>query len=158
MRKSVILHNAQYGKNPEITLQENPPATFIIIPTDEWWLQLPPWPSLPPAGEKLLVWSTSQPGTEEFCYVGMMERAFKIRFYEHTSNFNHRDNGDHPNLHTSPSKKVWDFKDQRPHYTVTWKMLRRGNSYRPGQKSCVLSLSEKLEILKHSSDHRLLNT
>ena len=102
--------------------------------------------------------ATLRAGTEEFHYVGMTERAFKKRFYEHTSTFNHRGNGDNPDRHTSLSRKVWDFKDRKLLYTLTWKILRRGYSFRPGQKSCDLCLSEKLEILKRSSDNRLLNT
>ena len=101
--------------------------------------------------------ATLRAGKEEFSYVGMTERTFKKRFYEHTSTFNHRGNGDNSERHTSLSKKVWEFKDRKLNYTLTWKILRRGSSYRPGQKSCDLCLSEKLEILKRSSDHRLLN-
>jgi hypothetical protein len=53
---------------------------------------------------------------------------------------------------------VWELKDRGLSYTLNWKILRRGLAYRPGQKSCDLCLSEKLEILKRSSDRRHLNT
>ena len=87
----------------------------------------------------------------------MTERTFKKRYYEHTSTFNHRGNGVNVDRQTYLSKKVWELKDRGLSYTLNWKILRRGHAYRPGQKSCDLCLSEKLEILKRSSDRRLLN-
>ena len=102
--------------------------------------------------------ATLRADQKEFNYIGMTERTFKKRYYEHTSTFNHRGNGVNMDRQTSLSKKVWELKDRGLSYTLNWKILRRGHAYRPGQKSCDLCLSEKLEILKRSSDRRLLNT
>ena len=41
-----------------------------------------------------------------FNYIGMTERTFKKRYYEHTSTFNHRGNGVNMDRQTSLSKKV----------------------------------------------------
>ena len=79
---------------------------------------------------------------------------FKNRYNGHTSSFRN----DRYKTATKLSEMVWDLKDQGQDYNITWGIIRRGQPYRVGQSSCDLCTSEKLEILKRSSDPNSLNS
>ena len=76
-------------------------------------------------------------------YVGMSERPFKTRLYEHTTTFNRK-----PKDGTALSKYIWELKDQGLEPTVKWKILRKPQPYRCGTGVCDLCTSEKLQILR----------
>ena len=71
-------------------------------------------------------------------YVGMSERPFKTRLYEHTTTFNRK-----PKDGTALSKYIWELKDQGLEPTVKWKILRKPQPYRCGTGVCDLCTSEK---------------
>eukprot|EP00116_Pleurobrachia_bachei_P010015 sb/3470277/ len=91
---------------------------------------------------------------EEWIYIGMTGGTFKQRYNQHMSDFrlpHHRNT-------TKLSEKVWELKGQGRDYQIKWKVIRKGHTYKPGQRSCDLCVSEKLEILKMVGDARLLNS
>ena len=90
----------------------------------------------------------------EHHYIGMTEGTFKARFNSHNSSFRHQ----HRRGETKLSEKVWSLKDQGLSHNIKWSIMRRGQPYKVGRNSCDLCTSEKLEILKNSSDPRLLNS
>ena len=91
---------------------------------------------------------------EEWIYIGMTGGTFKQRFNQHMSDFRlpHHKNT------TKLSEKVWELKNQGRDFQIKWKVIRKGHIYKPGQRSCDLCVSEKLEILKLVRDNRLLNS
>ena len=75
-------------------------------------------------------------------YVGMTERPFKTRLYEHTTTFNKK-----PKDGTALSKYIWELKDQNIAPQVTWEILKKAHPYKCGSGRCDLCTSEKLQIL-----------
>ena len=98
--------------------------------------------------------ATLRADNKSYSYVGMTEGPFKQRFNGHTSSFRH----ERFKSATKLSEMVWSLKDQGIDYDISWSIIRRGHAYRPGLTSCDLCTSEKLEILRHSSDPHLLNS
>ena len=64
--------------------------------------------------------------------------TFKVRFYEHTQDFNHQSRDG-----TSLSHYVWKLKDNNTPYRISWQIITRSPSVNPTNKSCSLCLKEK---------------
>ena len=97
--------------------------------------------------------TVSSPSTsEEWFYIGLTANTFKTRYNQHTHSFRHKtDTG------TELSKKVWELKDKGLQHKITWKVITRGQPYRPGQRFCDLCATEKLAIIRNSNNKRMLN-
>ena len=93
-------------------------------------------------------------GGAEHQYIGMTEGPFKTRFNSHNSSFRH----EHRRGETKLSEKVWSLKEEGRDYSMKWSIIGRGIPYSVGRNSCDLCTSEKLEILRNSSNPRLLNS
>ena len=86
------------------------------------------------------------PDKPDMKYVGLTERSFKTRLYEHNHSIKHRAKPG-GNDGTTLSKYVWDCKDNGVTPAISWKVLRRASPYQCGTRSCDLCTSEKLQIL-----------
>ena len=75
-------------------------------------------------------------------YTGLTARTFKVRFYEHTQDFNHQSRDG-----TSLSHYVWKLKDNNTPYRISWQIITRSPSFNPTKKSCSLCLKEKYCIM-----------
>ena len=95
--------------------------------------------------------TVSSPSTsEEWFYIGLTANTFKTRYNQHNHSFRHK-------ADTELSRKVWELKDKGLEYKLSWKVIKRGNPYKPGQRFCDLCAAEKLEIIKCSGDPQMLN-
>ena len=76
-------------------------------------------------------------------YVGIVEKDFKSRYYNHKTSFN---NSTKRNA-TALSAKYHDAIDNKETPTVRWAVLHKSTPYRCGSRKCDLCLTEKLAIL-----------
>lgn len=86
----------------------------------------------------------TEKGTK-FTYIGLTEHEFKKRWYNHCQSFKHQKY----ETSTELSKLIWKLKNDNTKYTITWKILTKCQSYKPGSKSCNLCNTEKLYIIKN---------
>ena len=70
---------------------------------------------------------------------------FKERYYRHRTNFNNPDY----RTDTTLSKYVWKLKEDRREYSIKWRIIDRGKTYRPGSGRCNLCLKEKFWLIFH---------
>ena len=97
--------------------------------------------------------------TETKIYIGSTERAFKDRYYNHRQDFKNVKR----RHSTSLSDFIWTQKlkdnanENENEINIKWSILKKCAKYKPGSKKCDLCLSEKLEILRCSSDINVLN-
>ena len=108
-----------------------------------------------PLSKKCLSKNIVYKATEESSninYVGMTCTDFKTRLANHTYSFK-----THAKRNaTTLAQYVWD-KKLNPRPTIKWKILKQCTPYSPGQKSCDVCITEKLEILIHSKDPKNIN-
>ena len=76
-------------------------------------------------------------------YVGLSERKFKERHKEHIRSFEIRKLKNSTTL----SKKIWDLKERRLPFELTWKILKKAKPYQSGDAHCQLCLTEICIIL-----------
>ena len=76
-------------------------------------------------------------------YVGMTENSFKTRYTQHKSSIKHTKNRNQTEL----SSLLWLLADKRTDYKLTWDIIDRARTYRPGKRTCNLCMSEKFHIL-----------
>ena len=76
-------------------------------------------------------------------YVGLTENSFKTRFTNHKASFNHPSK----RLNTELSKYVWQLKDTKTNFQITWKILKQAAPYNPASNRCNLCLWEKYFII-----------
>ena len=81
---------------------------------------------------------------EVFPYIGITEPPFKVRLGNHTKSFNH----EKYRHNTELSKKVWELKEKKIDFKISWHLIQHAISYRGGGKTCDLCTSEKLHIIK----------
>ena len=76
-------------------------------------------------------------------YIGLTEKTFKDRFYKHKNSFKceSKCNG------TELSNFVQDNKHDNTETNLVWNILDKARSYKPETKSCLLCLTEKLNLL-----------
>ena len=56
------------------------------------------------------------------------------------------------------SSHIWDFKDRGSTYTISWKILDRGNPFTSLTKSCMLCTVEKFYIIVEKPEITSLNS
>lgn len=76
-------------------------------------------------------------------YVGLTENSFKTRFTNHKASFNHPSK----KLNTELSKHIWQLKDAKINFQITWKILKQAAPYNPASNRCNLCLYEKYFII-----------
>ena len=82
----------------------------------------------------------------------MTETSFKVRFGNHTKDFNHKKYIKSTEL----SKYIWLLKDNNITPQFTWEMIAQVYA-NTRVNFCVLCLTEKLKIIDVFDDPRLLN-
>ena len=70
---------------------------------------------------------------------------FKERYYRHRTSFNNEDY----RTDTTLSKYVWKLKEEGRRYSIKWRIIDRGKTYRPGSGRCHLCLKEKYWLIFH---------
>ena len=76
-------------------------------------------------------------------YTGLTRNTFKKRFNGHNYTFNHRNA---PNS-TTLSSHVWNLKDERKKYDLSWNLVDRAPDFNPVTRKCRLCLKEKYYII-----------
>ena len=84
---------------------------------------------------------TTEQGSES--YVGLTDTDFKSRFANHKQSFRNETYSNQTEL----SKHVWQLKNAKVDYTITWKILDRAQSYSNATKRCKLCTLEKFYII-----------
>ena len=79
----------------------------------------------------------------EQSYIGMTECSFKTRYTQHKSSFKHSKHRNQAEL----ANHIWSLKDKNVSYKLSWKIIDRAQSYKPGKVTCNLCLCEKYHIL-----------
>ena len=85
---------------------------------------------------------TREDNNKEEYYTGLTARPFKVRYYEHRSDFNNEEREG-----TCLSNYIWELKKKNVPYRITWKILGRSRSFNPSTKACNLCLKEKYFIM-----------
>ena len=70
---------------------------------------------------------------------------FKERYYRHRTSFNNEDY----RTDTTLSKYVWKLKEEGRRYSIKWRIIDRGKTYRPESGRCHLCLKEKYWLIFH---------
>ena len=83
----------------------------------------------------------SQESTET--YVGLTSNEFKTRWRNHKISFNKESRKNETEL----SKHIWQLKDRKQEYDITWKILAKAKAYSNQTKRCHLCIAEKYFIL-----------
>ena len=83
----------------------------------------------------------SQESTET--YVGLTSNEFKTRWRNHKISFNKESRKNETEL----SKHIWQLKDRKQEYDITWKILAKAKAYSNQTKRCNLCIAEKYFIL-----------
>ena len=76
-------------------------------------------------------------------YVGLTTTEFKTRWRNHQMSFTHESKRHNTEL----SKHIWQLKDQKKDFTISWKILTKAISYINLTKQCNLYSTEKFYIL-----------
>ena len=76
-------------------------------------------------------------------YIGSTEGTFKQRMYAHRSDMRNEKGKNRTTL----TRYMWDKKERGVSTDIEWKIIRKCNKYKCGNKKCDVCLSEKLEIL-----------
>ena len=76
-------------------------------------------------------------------YVGLTATEFKTRWRNHQMSFKSESKKNDTEL----SKHLWQLKDQKKDFAISWKILAKANSYSNLTKRCNLCSTEKFYIL-----------
>ena len=76
-------------------------------------------------------------------HIGICETSFKTRFNNHKSSFNIEEKKNTTEL----SKYVWELKNKKSDFQITWSILKRASAYSNRTKKCQLCLWEKYFII-----------
>ena len=85
-------------------------------------------------------------------YFGLAKTSFKARFANHNKDFNH----EQYKKNTQLSKYIWLLKEDKITSRIRWSIVEKVYG---GTKInfCPLCLAEKLHLIEHFNDNRLLN-
>ena len=86
---------------------------------------------------------TTEDSKSDQTYVGLTETSFKTRFANHKSSFNDPSK----RLSTELSKHVWNLKEAKLKFRITWKILKQTTPFSPVSNRCNLCLWEKYFII-----------
>ena len=84
-------------------------------------------------------------------YVGSTEN-FKKRYSAHKSSFRN----ENTKISTTLSSYVWEA-GLNPEPKIKWSIIQKASSYRKGNRTCDLCITEKLHISKYFNDPNHLN-
>ena len=76
-------------------------------------------------------------------YIGLTANEFKTRWRNHKTSFNNEKKKNDTEL----SKYVWQLKDRKQKYDITWKIVARAKAYSNQTKRCNLCITEKHVII-----------
>ena len=76
-------------------------------------------------------------------YVGLCSTTFKDRFHNHTTSFKYKDKANSTML----SSHIWDLKNKKIDFEITWKILERAKHFSPVTGLCNLCTKEKYFII-----------
>ena len=76
-------------------------------------------------------------------YVGLTENSFKTRFTNHKASFTNPSK----RFNTELSKHIWQLKDTKTVFKISWKILKHATPYNPASNRCNLCLWEKYFII-----------
>ena len=76
----------------------------------------------------------------------------KVRFANHNKDFNH----EHHKKSTELSKYIWSLKEDQITSTIRWSIVEKVY-HRTKINFCPLCLAEKLNLIEHFNENRLLN-
>ena len=76
-------------------------------------------------------------------YIGICETSFKTRYNNHKSSFAIEEKKNTTEL----SKYIWELKNKKSEFHITWSILTRANAYCNRTKRCQLCLWEKYFII-----------
>ena len=68
-------------------------------------------------------------------YVGITSNTFKARLATHKQSFNNRNTNQ-----TTLSKHIWELKDKKINYDITYKFIGRGQPYKLKTDKCLFCL------------------
>lgn len=85
-------------------------------------------------------------------YVGLTATEFKTRWRNHQMSFRHESKKNDTEL----SKHLWQLKDQKKNFAISWKILAKAKPYSNLTKRCNLCNTEKFYIL-YKPDMATLN-
>ena len=91
--------------------------------------------------------ATIKHGDEEKCYFGLTGGTFKDRYRNHVKSFKH----EKYHKETQLSKYVWDLKDSRTDFEISWSIARKSNIKLRKSGQCNLCLEEKLLIMMNKN-------
>jgi len=86
---------------------------------------------------------TTEEGSE--CYVGLTDTEFKSRFANHKQSFKKEVYSNQTEL----SKYIWQLKNAKIDYKITWRILGKARAYSNTTKRCNLCNLEKYYIICH---------
>ena len=86
---------------------------------------------------------TTENNRPDQTYVGLTENSFNTRFTNYKASFNHPSK----KLNTEPSKHIWQLKDAKINFPITWKILKGPAPCNPASNCCNLYLYEKYFII-----------
>ena len=76
-------------------------------------------------------------------YVGLTATEFKTRWRNHQQSFtNEKKKND-----TELSKYMWQLKEKKKEFTITWKIIEKARAYTNISKRCNLCIAEKFFII-----------
>ena len=84
-------------------------------------------------------------------YIGSTEKDFKTRYNGHTQSFR----TEYKKNSTKLSQHIWNHNIDPT--TIEWSITQHANPFRPGQKTCDICLSEKLQIINSTKNNNCLN-
>ena len=87
--------------------------------------------------------ATVQSENDEQTYVGLTSTTFKARWSNHNTGFEHEKH----RTDTTLSKHIWELKDKKVDYKISWKIIGRANIFSPISRVCNLCTLEKWFIL-----------
>ena len=82
-------------------------------------------------------------GRPDQTYVGLTENSFKTRFANHKASFSTPSKKHSTEL----SKHIWQLKDTKTDFNVSWKILKQAKPYNSASNRCNLCLWEKYFII-----------
>ena len=86
---------------------------------------------------------TTEDDNNSTFYIGLTNRKFKERLYEHTGDKNNIARRHRTNL----SNHIWDLKENNRSFNSTWSIMDRAPPFNPTNRKCRLCLKEKYYIM-----------
>ena len=98
--------------------------------------------------ENVVYEATVRSHNETKRYIGITANEFKTRYYQHRRDFNEKENLNS----TALSKHIWEKKNRKEGYKISWKILKKVTQLKNGNKMCRLCVTEAALIMKDKKD------